>query len=94
MTIWFIHTPRKKGRTDLPELFLGAEDNDYAVPVKDIEMEAGKPYREEAEGQGGSEKGAHEESGWEVNRHPSPLWGGVRGPNCSSAPRTTTTRCP
>jgi hypothetical protein len=26
-------------------LFLGAEDNDYAVPVKDIEMEAGKPYR-------------------------------------------------
>ncbi|MFH6783945.1 MULTISPECIES: hypothetical protein [Methylobacterium] len=34
-----------KGRTDLPELFLGAEDNDYAVPVKDIEMEAGKSYR-------------------------------------------------
>ncbi len=34
-----------KGRTDLPDLVLGAEDNDYAVPVKDIEMEAGKSYR-------------------------------------------------
>ncbi|GJD50314.1 hypothetical protein OPKNFCMD_3053 [Methylobacterium crusticola] len=34
-----------RGRTDLPELVLGAEDNDYAVPVRDIEMEAGKAYR-------------------------------------------------
>ena len=34
-----------RGRTELPELVLGAEDNDYAVPVKDIEMEAGKSYR-------------------------------------------------
>lgn len=35
-----------KGRTDLPELVLGDEDgNDFALPVRDIEMEGGKSYR-------------------------------------------------
>ena len=35
-----------KGRTDLPELVLGdGESNDYAVPTREIEMEAGKAYR-------------------------------------------------
>ncbi|MDB5559217.1 MAG: hypothetical protein JWQ36_2151 [Enterovirga sp.] len=35
-----------RGRTELPELVLGDENgNDYAVPVKDIELEGGKAYR-------------------------------------------------
>jgi hypothetical protein len=35
-----------KGRTDLPELVLGdGASNDYAVPQRDIEIEAGKAYR-------------------------------------------------
>jgi hypothetical protein len=35
-----------KGRTDLPELVLGdGESNDFAVPVRDVELEAGRAYR-------------------------------------------------
>ena len=35
-----------RGRSELPELVLGDDSgNDYAVPVKDIEMEGGKAYR-------------------------------------------------
>jgi hypothetical protein len=35
-----------KGRTDLPELVLGDGDsNDYAVPTREIALDAGKAYR-------------------------------------------------
>jgi hypothetical protein len=35
-----------KGRTSLPDLVLGdGASNDYAVPMREIELEAGKAYR-------------------------------------------------
>jgi hypothetical protein len=35
-----------KGRSELPELVLGDDaGNDYAVPLRDVELEAGKAYR-------------------------------------------------
>jgi hypothetical protein len=45
-----------RGRTELPELVLGDENgNDYALPVKDIEMEGGKAYRLKVTAKGGKE---------------------------------------
>jgi len=45
-----------KGRETLPEIILGeANGSDYAVPVKDIEMESGKSYRLDVTSNGGKE---------------------------------------
>ena len=45
-----------RGRTDLPELVLGAEGgNDYAVSEKEIVMEGGKYYRLPITSKGGKE---------------------------------------
>ena len=45
-----------KGREDLPEIVLGdTSGNDFAVPTKDITMEAGKSYRLNVTSNGGKE---------------------------------------
>jgi hypothetical protein len=45
-----------KGRQDLPELVLGNDEgNDFAVSVKEIEMEGGKSYRLSITSKGGKE---------------------------------------
>jgi hypothetical protein len=45
-----------KGRVDLPELVLGNDEgNDFAISVKDIELESGKSYRLQITSKGGKE---------------------------------------
>lgn len=49
-------TDLAKGRTDLPEIVLGNDEgNDYALSVKDIELESGKSYRLLVSSKGGKE---------------------------------------